>query len=264
MTPGLVINTYNQPEYLGRVLRAVSRQSLRPLEVVLADDGSGPETKVVFDQWSQTTPVRCAHAWQANEGFRRSRILNLAIARSTADYLIFLDGDTVPHPRFIEDHLEVARAGAFVQGHRSLVEQKAAPWFGLNGFQGERLRALCSGQLSGWKHAFRWPMALKRFRSDLHGIRGCNLGIWRTDLVAVNGYNEAFVGWGREDSELAVRLMNRGVRRLDVRGRMPCFHLWHPPASRSSLQNNDALLDEARRSGTTRCDKGLDQHLGRS
>ena len=122
-----------------------------------------------------------------------------------------------------------------MQGHRALIGQRAAEWFGKNDFAADRFRALRSGQLSGWKHAYHWPRPLRRVRSDLNGIRGCNLGLWRADLVRVNGYNEAFVGWGREDSELAVRLMNSGVRRLDVRGWALCYHLWHPPASRGHL-----------------------------
>ena len=111
------------------------------------------------------------------------------------------------------------------------------------------------------KHAYRWPDPLRKARHDLRGIRGCNLGIWRDDLVRTNGYNEAFVGWGREDSELAVRLMNSGVRRLDVRGRALCYHLWHPPASRAGLPANDELLEQARRENATRCPQGLDQYL---
>jgi hypothetical protein len=85
--------------------------------------------------------------------------------------------------------------------------------------------------------------------------------LWREHLVKVNGYNEAFVGWGREDSELAVRLMNAGVRRLDVRGWALCFHLWHPPADRTNLKFNSELLAKAQNAGLTRCERGLDAHL---
>jgi len=257
----LIISTYNQIEYLDRVLRAVDRQTSPPDEVILADDGSGPDTKALFAQWSQTRPGLAAHAWQEHKGFRKSRILNLATARSTADYLDFLDGDTVPHPRFVEDHRNAALAGFFVQGHRALIEQRAASWFGLGDFSSDLRRALLSGQLKGWKHAFRWPFPLAKTRKDLRGIRGCNLGVWRHDLVEVNGYNEAFVGWGREDSELAVRLMNLGRSRLDLRGRSLCYHLWHPPAPRNRLDENDRLLREAEASKSTRCPQGLDQHL---
>jgi len=257
----LIINTFEQPVYLGRVLEAVSRQTSPPEEVLLADDGSSEATRAVFTQWAGRPAVRTEHLWQAHEGFRRARILNLAIAKARADYLVFLDGDTIPHPRFMDDHRCLARSSAFVQGHRALVRQQAAAWFGKGDFTRDRQRALWTGQLEGVKHAFRWPWPLVRIRGGLRGIRGCNLAIWREDLIRVNGYNEAFIGWGREDSELAVRLMNTGLSRLDTRGWALCYHLWHPPASRAGLQTNDELLAQAQRDRPIRCQLGLEQHL---
>ena len=261
LTLGLVVNTHDSPDYLARVLRATARQTSRPDEVVLADDGSDSVTRNYFEHWRQLTGIAGAHAWQENTGFRRARILNLAIALARADYLVFLDGDTVPHPHFIADHRALAAPQTFVQGHRALIQRRAAAGFGLGDFTTDRRRALWQFQMHGLKHAFRWPRALRRERSDLRGVRGCNLGIWRADLLRVNGYNEAFVGWGREDSELAVRLMNNGARRLDVRGRALCYHLWHPPASRAGLPANDDLLQQAITQRASRCEQGLDRHL---
>lgn len=261
--PGLavIVNTFNQPDYLGRVLRGLSRQSLPPAEVLLADDGSENQTRQVFANWSARQPFTCFHAWQPHEGFRRARVLNQAIARAKSDYLVFLDGDSIPHPDFVADHRRLAQTGAFIQGHRALLKQKAAGWFGQRDFLPDRRRAFLSGQLEGLKHAFRWPRPWVKARHDLRGIRGCNLGIWRANLVAVNGYNEAFVGWGREDSELALRLINLGVQRLDVRGWALCYHLWHQPASRAALAGNDELLADAQRQKATRCVAGLESHL---
>ena len=259
-TLALVINTFNQPDYLNRVLRAVSQQSVLPDEVLIADDGSANETKTVFDRWRAAQKFRCEYVWQEPRGFRRARILNQAIALAHGDYLIFLDGDTIPHPYFIADHRALARPALFVQGHRALIERKAAAEFGLHEFGRDRWRTLCQFQLRGLKHAYRWPWPLRRVRQDLRGVRGCNLAIWRSNLVRVNGYNEAFVGWGREDSELVVRLMNSGVRRLDVRGWALCYHLWHPPVSRNELAVNDELLAGAIREKSARCEQGLDRH----
>ena len=260
ITLALIINTFNQPDYLSRVLRAVSRQSALPEEVVLADDGSADETKTVFEQWRLAQKFRCEHAWQEHQGFRRARVLNQAIARAHSEYLVFLDGDTIPHPRFVADHRALAGESQFVQGHRALIGEKAAAWFGENNFSTDRRRALLQNQISGLKNSFRWPFAFRKINHRLRGIRGCNLAIWRSDLVRVNGYNEAFVGWGREDSELAVRLKNSGVRRLDVRGRALCYHLWHPPVSRAELAGNDEILARAILEEHTRCERGLDQH----
>ncbi len=259
-TLALILNTYEQPDYLSRVLRAVTAQTLQPDQVILADDGSGKETRSLFAAWTTQQSFRCEHAWQDHRGFRRAAILNEAIARTAADVVVFLDGDTIPHPAFLRDHRDVARPAHFVQGHRCLVERKGVDRFGYDAFTRDRIRALFTLQLRGLTNAFRWPAEIQRRRNDLRGIRGCNLGIWREDLVKVNGYNEAFEGWGREDSELAVRLMNNGIQRLDVRGRCICFHLWHPPTDRSALPNNDHLLENAIRSKSTRCVEGLDRH----
>jgi glycosyltransferase involved in cell wall biosynthesis len=256
----LIINTFQQAEYLRRVLAAVSAQTSAPNEVLLADDGSGQETRATFESWARTQDSKTAHLWQPHEGFRRASILNASIARAQAEYIVFLDGDTIPHPRFVADHQQAARKGFFVQGHRALLKQKAAAWFGTGEFRRDRRRAFLCRQIQGWKHAFRWPWPVARTRLDLRGIRGCNLAVWREDLARVNGYNEAFVGWGREDSELAVRLMNLGTQRLDLRGRALCVHLWHPPASREGLATNDDLLAHAQSTGATRCQMGLHQH----
>jgi GT2 family glycosyltransferase len=256
----LIINTFNQPDYLNRVLRAMSQQRVLPDEVLLADDGSAKESKVVFDQWRIAQKFRCEHVWQEHQGFRRTHILNQAIAQARGDYLVFLDGDTIPHPCFIADHRILARQSQFVQGHRALIGRKAATGFGLHEFGHDRLRALCRFQLRGLRHAYRWPWPLRRFRQDLRGVRGCNLAIWRSDLIRVNGYNEAFVGWGSEDLELSLRLMNSGVRRLDVRGWALCYHLWHSRVSRDELAVNNELLAKAIREKSVRCEQGLDRH----
>ncbi len=257
----LIISTFDQPDYLARILAGAAGQTRAPDELLVADDGSGEETRRVFTEWKAHRPFRCEHVWQKHEGFRKARVLNEAIAMARSEYIVFLDGDTLPHCCFVADHLELASPGSFVQGHRALVGQRAAADFGKDGRVRGRLGALFSGQLTGAANVFRWPFAMKSARTGLRGIRGCNFAVWRADLVRVNGHNEAFSGWGREDAELAARLMNAGVRRMDARGRALCYHLWHPPADRGKLPANDELLAEAVEKSMQRCELGLDRHL---
>ncbi len=262
VTLTVVVNTFNQPEYLRRVLAALESQLAQCDEVIIADDGSEAETREVIEKWRQRQRFRVQHVWQAHEGFRRSRILNAAIAQARNDYLIFLDGDSVPHPKFCADHRALARAGCYIQGHRVCFEQEFSRRFANDGRPRGRWSAGLKRQIaSGGKYLFRWPFPVLKSRTDLRGVRGCNLAIWRADLLRVNGYNEEFVGWGREDSELALRLINSGVKWLDVRGWAVCYHLWHPPADRSKLDRNIHLLDEACAEKRTRCEKGLQAHL---
>lgn len=256
----LIISTYDQPDYLWRVLRGVSGQVSPPAEVLVADDGSDERSAQAFKVWAEGQSCRTEYLWQPHEGFRKARILNEAIARAQSEDVVFLDGDTVPHPRFIADHQALAQAGRFVQGHRALIGRHAARTFGLGDLGQERRSAFLWGDVGGWKNVFRWPFPLRRLRSDLRGVRGCNMGVWRADLAKVNGYNEEFTGWGREDSELAVRLMNSGVQRLDVRGWALCYHLWHSPLSRTQLPANDQLLAAAVTERRQSCMVGLSQH----
>ena len=139
----LIINTYDQPDYLARILAGAARQTRLPDEVVLADDGSGAETRKLFTEWSAGKSFRCEHVWQKKEGFRRARILNEAIAVARSEYIVFLDGDTVPHGWFVADHGELASPGQFVQGHRALVGQQAAKDFGQDGKVHEAAWARC-------------------------------------------------------------------------------------------------------------------------
>jgi glycosyltransferase involved in cell wall biosynthesis len=257
----VIINTFDRPDYLARVLQAVARQTVPPDEVILADDGSAEETRRLFSEWSAAQKHTTAHVWQKHDGFRRAQILNQAVAAARSDYLVFLDGDTLPHPQFVADHRALARPDAFVQGHRALIEQKASAWFGLGELFADRRRALWLWQIGSLKNAWRWPFAWRLTKQNLHGTRGCNLAIWRRDLLRVNGYNEDFVGWGREDSELTARLINAGLKRLDVRGRALCYHLWHPPAARAGLSANDTLLQNTIARSTNRCERGLNLHL---
>jgi len=114
----VVVNTYEQPEYLRRVLLSLENQLISGDEILIADDGSGNATREVVNAWKARLSFRVEHVWEEHQGFRRSRILNAAIARAQSDYLIFLDGDSVPHPRFLADHRRVARKGCYIQGHR--------------------------------------------------------------------------------------------------------------------------------------------------
>ncbi len=119
-----------------------------------------------------------------------------------------------------------------------------------------------AGRMTGLGKAFRLPFARVRRDRSLDGILGCNLGIWRGDLVAVNGYDEAYEGWGREDSDLGARLYHLGRDRKTVRGQALLYHLNHPAAPRDRLGSNDALLAETLRTGHVVCARGLSGWIG--
>ncbi len=227
----LIIHTAGQSEYLARVLSAVAGQSRHPDEVIVADDGSGELTGKIFDRWQAAQPYRCEHLWQERIGVRRARILNAAIAEVSADYCVLLEGDTVPHPRYIEDHLDLAQQGHFVEAPRAAIGKIATRFFGREAFGRDRSRALMALQVRGVLHAFRWPSPRRRVRGNCEGFRGGNLAVWRADLERANGFTEVLPQVGTVDAELAARLVSFGVKRLAVAGRAIGYQLWQSPVA---------------------------------
>src|SRR5438270_9322643 len=111
MKLSLIISTYEQPEVLAKVLRGVSRQTRPPDEVFIADDGSGNQTRELIEQWAKENRFPVQHIWHSHDGFRKVILLNRAVAAAKGDYVIFLDGDCVPHPKFLADHERLAENG---------------------------------------------------------------------------------------------------------------------------------------------------------
>jgi GT2 family glycosyltransferase len=206
--------------------------------------------------------LRIKHCRQEHEGFRRSVILNKAIAQAEGDYIVFLDGDSVPAKKFIADHALLAERGCWVQGRRAFVDESCVPEFEPS--FGHVWSLAVRGKLSGLLKAVRFPFPVVKRSRGQRGILGCNLGIWRDDLIAVNGYDETFTGWGREDADLGNRLYHLGRDRRFVYGRAIVYHLNHPVMSRDRLQANQSLLEETLKEKRIRARKGLDQYLAAS
>lgn len=243
----LIITTYNWPEALDLVLASVAKQKNLPGEVIVADDGSGPETADLLRQWQSKLPVPLAHVWQEDLGFRVARARNLAIAAARGDYLVFLDGDMVLHPRFVEDHEWAARPGCFVQGMRvmagpRLTRQMLA--------QKITSPSFFHTDLSNRKQLFRFRLlsALKKHPTRfLERTAGCNMAFWKEDIVGIGAFNEAMVGWGAEDKELTVRLLGNGYTRHLLKYNAVAVHLHHPRRNLLPQEGNpnNALLNEA-------------------
>jgi glycosyltransferase involved in cell wall biosynthesis len=260
----VIVTTYNREDALAAVLRALGRQVDRNFEVIVADDGSGPATGELIKRWSAQLK-QLGHVWQEHRGFRAAEIRNRAIAEAKGDICIFLDGDCIPRPDFVAVHRRLAEPGWFVAGNRE-----------------QHSHALTERVLRDRLEPELWPLArwLKlRLRRDINriqpllplplgpvrrwgglawqSIRSANLAVHRKDLLQVDGFDAAFSGWGREDSDLVLRLMHSGVRRKDGRFGTGVLHLWHPPDDRSRLPINDELLACAMDSRRTRAAIGL-------
>lgn len=261
MRISVVVITYNWPEALRAVLGGLARQRELPYEVIVTDDGSRQETRELLRQMARDYPTRLVHVWQPDDGARMSRARNRGIAAARGDYIVLLDGDMVPERHFIADHRAFAQAGCFVQGSRMLPDQAASQRMLARG----RYRPhFFSRGLERRRHALRLPWLARlwaRPKVSRRGIKSCNMGFWREDLLAINGFNEAMTGWGREDAELAVRAFNHGLLRRDLRFAGMATHLWHASRKYRGRSINDDILDATVAHALTRCEQGLDAHL---
>lgn len=256
----LIISTYNWPEALEKVFRGLQRQTAPPGEILIADDGSREPTRLLIEQWKDKLCAPAHHVWHEDLGFRKTMILNRAMAQARGDYIVLLDGDCVPHLRFVEDHAELAETGFWVQGRRCFVKQNWVQRFESN--QPNKLLWLISGRLAGGFKALRLPRAVVRRDTSQRGILGCNMGFWREDLLAVNGLDEEYLGWGiGEDSDFGSRLYHLGRPRKFVYGRAIVYHLNHPQCSKDHLAGHYARLQSTIAGGKIRCTRGLDQYL---
>ena len=256
----LVISTYNQPDVLAKVLASLRRQTRSPQEILISDDGSAEPTRDLVKKFSESSPVPVKHIWHPHDGFRKTIILNQAVAAARGEYLIFTDGDCVPHPKFVADHAALAETGFWVQGRRCFVREEFVPEF-----TAEKIPAfgwMLAGKITGAAKGVRWPLPVTRRDTKQRGIIGCNMAFWRADIVAVNGFDEDYTGWGTgEDSDLGTRLYHLGRQRKFVYGRAITFHLNHPPAPRGHHAASLARLAETIASRKITCVNGLNRHL---
>ena len=240
----VVVATYEWPEALDVVLRALSEQRDRPVEVLVADDGSGADTAAVVERWARELNVR--HVWQPQEGFRKARLLNRAVLASSGDYLIFLDGDCVPRTAWMSSIRRAALPGWFVASKRLHLSEglsrrvlaDARPvwrWSSVD-WVVRAPRALVTsppmqfnrpGVLLPVRDRDRpWRPGPGNFQPPYMGY-GYTFGVWRSDLERVNGFDMRLCGWDGEDVDIAQRLLAVGLRCGWPGPGASVLHLWH-------------------------------------
>jgi glycosyltransferase involved in cell wall biosynthesis len=261
----VIVTTYNRPDALEAVLRSLARQTDQDFEVVVADDGSTAATGQLVEACKAKVGYRLEYVWHEDRGFRAAEIRNRAILASRGVHCIFLDGDCIVRPDFVATHRCLAAPGWFVTGNRILLSsaltakvlrEKLTPeTWSFAGWLVERLR----GGVNRLSALLRLPLGpLRRLRQQAwHGARSCNLAVWRSDLDRVDGFDADYSGWGKEDSDIIVRLLHAGVRRKDGTFATGVIHLWHAEFDRSSLPENERKLSEIIASDRVLAQRGL-------
>lgn len=267
MKLSVILSTYNQPAWLELVLWGYAAQTHRDFELIVADDGSGAETRAVIERMRTDTPLRLQHVWHEDAGYRKCEILNRAIAAAAGEYLIFSDGDCIPRRDFVQVHATLARPGRYLSGGALRLSQATstsvtaeavrvgrvfdAAWLRCNGRRGgrHRLRLLRNSRVAA---------ALDALTPTRASWNGGNASTWKDALVAVNGYDHA-MRYGGQDRALGERLENSGLRGVQIRHRAVLLHLEHPRPYRSeeSIQANRAIRARIRATGEQRTPVGL-------
>jgi glycosyltransferase involved in cell wall biosynthesis len=259
----LVISTYNRPSALELCLESVLQQSMLPGEVIIADDGSGEETRELVNAYAAVFPVPLKHVWQEDHGYQLARIRNKAFAEADYPYIVQIDGDLLLHPRFIEDHMNACGKGFFISGTRSLISESSTRKILDEGKQplkinfnelGKKYNAVHSRLLS--KLFFH----LNRGAGNVFYVLGCNMAFWKDDLLKINGYNEAFTGWGKEDNDIAIRLVNAGVKLRFLKFGGIVYHLYHPERPRAGFAANEEMFRQSIDQKITYVAEGMSQY----
>ncbi len=263
----VILSTYNQPRLLEKVLLAWERQTWDQFEVIIADDGSGPDTLAVIEEAQSRFSQPLRRVWHEDNGFQKCRILNRAIEASTFPYLFFSDGDCIPRDDLLATHADLRRPGRFLSGgyfklsekvseslvpkliragkacHYPTLRDLGLPW----SIRNHRIFAT-----SPWN---RW---LDRWITTKATWNGHNVSGWRNDVLRARGFDER-MHYGGEDRELGERLTNAGIHGFQVRYRAVCVHLWHgrPYVREDHLATNKAIRNETVEGGRTVTDHGL-------
>ncbi len=270
MRIAVIVTTYNRPDALAAVLEGYLAQSDRDFELLVADDGSTPDTAQLVEAYQQRAPFALHHVWHEDRGFRAAAIRNRALAQTAADYVIFTDGDCVPPTDFVARHRLLCEPGWFLSGNRLMLtpqftEKVLREKLPIHLWRlGDWLRARRQGHIERLLPLFRLPdvawlrkLAPRRWQ----GAKTCNLSAFRSDLLRVNGLDESYTGWGLEDSDLVIRLIRDGVRNKSARFSAPLFHLWHRENDRSQLEENRKRLGAVLAATHVRALQGVDQYL---
>jgi glycosyltransferase involved in cell wall biosynthesis len=266
----VIVTTYNNPTALHLALLGLEGQSTQDFRVCVADDGSGPATRELIERWRDRIGAdRFRHVWHPDNGFAKNEILNKAIASSNADYLVFIDGDCIASPAYIQRHFDLRRPSQFVSG--SLIRMPLDVNKLLTDdlitsrtiFQINWLKAHgCVTRLGTWLKTASLPLALANVLELISPVKkvwnGCNSAGWRADLLKVNGFDEA-MKYGAEDVEMGVRLNNAGIQGRHNRYTAPLLHIEHARGYADPVvaAANKRYMKSVRRSGRAWTAQGI-------
>ncbi|MDT0559511.1 glycosyltransferase family 2 protein [Ichthyenterobacterium sp. W332] len=242
----VIISTYNQPEWLYKVFIGYEQQSFKDFEIIIADDGSANSTKILIEQYKSETDLTITHIWHEDDGFRKTKILNKAIKASASDYLIITDGDCIPRLDFVEKHLHLRQLRCFLSGGYFKLPKSISDQISRQDIENQNCFDIDWLVSKGLKKTFKTnklsssglkEKLLNKFTPTKATWDGMNASGWKKDIIAVNGFDER-MAYGGEDRELGERLMNYGIRPIQIRYSAICVHLYHERSYKNDIALN--------------------------
>ena len=248
----LIISFYNNFNFLELVLAGLERQTLKRFEIIIADDGSTEEVKNKIKNYKQGTDLNIKHVWHEDLGWRKNKILNKAIIESESDYIIFIDGDCIPHERFIEDHFKNGEKNKILAGRRVNVSEKLTKKLTYDFVKKGRLiffdllfdsiigdsRDVEKGLRIGYK-----PLR-NIFNKSKRGVLGCNFSLHKSCLLGVNGFDERYINPAvGEDTDIERRLLRNGLTIKTIKFAGIQYHLYHKKLERKNYAASMKILE---------------------
>lgn len=260
----IIVATYNRPDALKVCVRSIFNQTLLPMEIIVGDDGSRPETAEAIKELIAESPVPIKHVWHEDNGFRLAMMRNKSVAAAKGDYIIEIDGDIFLHPEFIRDHLHLAAPGHYVKGGRTNLgpaltdeicnsEHPRHIGFFTRGIESKALNSVHMRTLADY--------LAPRYRKNKSSALGCNMSFFKSDFLSINGYDEFFEGWGGEDWDLGNRFQRAGLKKLYLKFAGIVYHLWHEDKYMYNKAKNFDYMEKAKTDKPVYCENGVDKYI---
>ena len=266
----VIISTYNQPKWLDLVIYSYTLQTEKNFEIIIADDGSTYETKLVINNYINTSSLIIYHIWQPDQGFQKTKILNRAIVASNSDYLLFTDGDCIARKDFVETHLRLRKKNYVLSGGYFKLIKTLSEDMNKNHITQQdcfnKNWLISNGQPKSFKlnkfiKSKTVASLLNRFTTTKATFDGMNTSCYKMDLVAVNGFDER-MRYGGEDREVGERMKNNGVRFIQIRYSAICVHLYHERAyvNQAMFKENKIIRLETKKGKRRWTAFGINKH----
>jgi len=268
ITVGVIISTYNNPEWLEKTLWGYAEQSQKDFELIIADDGSDDRTRLLIEKFKETNFPSIKHVWHPDDGFRKCKILNKALVEAESDYLIFTDQDCIPRFDFVETHLKYARKGYFLSAGYFRLPMNISKLITCEDITNKNVFRLDWLKQNGLKTSFKNTKLYSStlFTSFMNNMtpakaswNGCNSSGWRNDMLEVGGFNEQ-MQYGGEDREFGERLFNLGIRSKQIRYSAICLHLDHarPYKNEEQIRINKEIRRSNKKNNVIKTPYGID------